>query len=85
MTNPNNLTTYYAYSSGKVYKIAQNEDILVRREYGIKLGEVRMFFYFSHNHRQCMYFAERKFKSTIHPFIAPRIWWRKIKKDTYVK
>ena len=79
MTNLASTVIYYAYSSGKAYKVSQDEDVLVRREYCITLGEVRMFFYFSHEHKQCMYFAERKFKSPFHPFIAPRIWWRKIK------
>lgn len=84
MISPTSSITYYAYSSGKAYKVIQDGDILTKREYGITLGEIRMFFYFSHDHKQCMYFAERKFKSLFHPFVAPRIWWRQIK-DTHVK
>ncbi len=78
MNAPISDVSYYAFSSGHAYKVCQDGDVLVRRERGVTLGEVRMFFYFSNDREQCMYFAERKFKSILHPFIAPRIWWRKI-------
>lgn len=71
-------TSYYVYSSGKAYKVAQDGDVLIARERGITLGEVRMFFYHSSRHDQCMYFAEREFRSFFHPVRAPKIWWRKI-------
>lgn len=72
---------YYAYSNGRTYKVCQDGDVLIAREHGIKLGEVRMFFTFSSEAeaKQNMFFAERRFRPFFWPFIAPRIWWRKIK------
>jgi len=79
MNAPINDTSYYALSGGKAYKVAQDGDVLVARERGVALGDVRMFFYFSTDQKQCLYFAEREFKPFWYPIIAPRIWWRKIK------
>ena len=74
-----NTSTYVTYIWGKAYKIAQDGDILTARERGVKMGEVRMFFAFSNDEDTCMYFAERLFKSILHPFRAPIIWWRQVK------
>lgn len=74
-----NKASYYTYCAGKSYKVAQDGDILIAREYGVKQGDVRMFFYFNNTHEKCMYFAERKFRPFWWPFIAPKIWWRKVK------
>lgn len=79
MKIPNSEISYYTFSSGKAYKVAQDGDVLVRRERGVTLGDVRMFFYFSTDQKQCLYFAEREFKPFWYPIIAPKIWWRKIK------
>lgn len=80
MNAPIKDISYYTFVSGKAYKVAQDGDVLVAREYGVSMGEVRMFFYFSHDGtEQCMYFAEREFKPFWYPIIAPKIWWRKIK------
>lgn len=79
MNTPISNVSYYELSGGKAYKVAQDGDVLVARERGVALGDVRMFFYFSTDREQCLYFAERKFKPFWYPIIAPRIWWRKIK------
>lgn len=69
---------YYAYCGGRAFLVAQDGDVLVARERGVKLGDVRNFFYFSQRD-ECMYFAERSFRPLLWPFIAPKIWWRKLK------
>jgi len=69
--------SYIAYSGGKAYKVAQNGDVLVARERGVAMGDMRMFFYFSNTENQSIYYAERQFKSIFHPLRAPKIWWRK--------
>ena len=69
----------YAYSNGRSYKICQDGDVLVAREHGVTLGEVRMFFNFTNKANENLFFAERKFRPFFWPFIAPRIWWRKVK------
>ena len=70
---------YNVYSGGKAYKVAQDGDVLVAREYCVAIGEVRMFFFHPGQLDGCMYFAERGFKPFWYPIIAPKIWWRKIK------
>lgn len=70
---------YEEWQYGKKYSIAQEGDIMVRRERGVRLGEVRVF---QHSHKlmhdtEVQYYAERDFPSII-PFRAPVIWWRKI-------
>lgn len=63
----------------KVYKVSQNGDVLVRRERGIGLGDVRLFWATDNEFYDTpvLYTAERKFGSII-PFRAPKIWWRRI-------
>ena len=78
-TYPYKTESTYAYSNGKSYKICQDGEVLVAREYGVTLGDVRMFFNFTNTDKQGLYFAERKFKSFFWPFINPIIWWRKVK------
>lgn len=76
---PYKQAAYYTYCGGRAYKVCQDGDVLVAREYGVKLGEVRLFFYFNNTEKECLYYAERKFRPFWWPFIAPRIWWRKLK------
>jgi len=70
---------YYTYCGGRVYKVCQDGDVLVARERGIKLGDVRLFFYFNNEAEESMYYAERSFRPFWWPFLAPKIWWRKLK------
>lgn len=79
MNAPISNVSYYAFSGGKAYKVVQDGDVLVARERGVALGDVRMFFFHSTQLDKCMYFAERKLKPFWYPIIAPKIWWRKIK------
>lgn len=79
MKSPVSETLYYAYSGGRAYKVARDGDVLIARECRVTLGEVRMFFFHSSQHEECMYFAELEFRSMFHPIRAPIIWWRKIK------
>ncbi len=64
---------------GKKYSIAQDGDIMVRRERGVALGSVRVFRHTDklHYDTEVEYYAERDFPSII-PFRAPVIWWRRI-------
>jgi hypothetical protein len=56
-----------------------NGDLMIRREYGVKLGDMRVFrsnvatMYDS----SVLYYAERKFRSIL-LIRAPKIWWRKV-------
>lgn len=65
---------------GKQYDVAMGGELMIRRERGVRLGDVRIF---QHSDRlaydtEIQYYAERMFRSII-PFRAPVIWWRKIK------
>lgn len=68
------------WQHGYKYHIAMNGALMIRRERGVKLGEVRIFHYDTVTSRARdneTFYAERKFNSII-PFRAPKIWWRKI-------
>ena len=68
------------WQHGYKYHIAMDGNLLVRRERGVKLGDVRIFHYDAITARcrdNATYYAEREFRSII-PFRAPKIWWRKI-------
>ena len=70
---------YQEWQYGKQYKIAQDGDVMVRRERGVRLGDVRVFL---HSRKlaydtEVLYYAERDIRSII-PFKAPVVWWRKI-------
>jgi hypothetical protein len=70
---------YEEWQYGKKYSIALAGDIMVRRERGVSLGDVRVFQHsraLQHD-TEVKYYAELDFPSII-PFRAPVIWWRKI-------
>jgi len=79
MATPIKEVSYYVVSGGKTYKVCQDGDVLVARERGVSLGDVRMFFFNSTHREEHMYFAEREFKPFWYPIVASKIWWRKIK------
>ena len=62
---------------GKEYYSAMGGLILSKREYGVKLGSVRLFSDITYSSGQALYYAERKFTSMI-PLRAPKIWWKKL-------
>lgn len=70
--------TFNEWQYGKKYNIAQGGDIMSRREYGVKLGTVRVFLHSTKlaYDTPVEYYAEREFESWI-PMRAPVIWWRK--------
>jgi len=71
------------WQHGHKYQIGMNGDLMIRRERGVKLGDMRVF----RSNTTTMYdtgvlyYAERKFRSII-PFRAPKVWWRKINEQT---
>ena len=65
---------------GKSYMMCQDGDLIIGRERHVNLGDMRVFRFNDTmiNDKLITYYAERTFSSII-PFRAPVIWWRKFK------